>query len=146
MALQPFVGSWPLFSFLILYTLGRTPWMGGIIASQGHYLYTEQHKHRINAYRHPCLKWDSNQQPPVFKRTKTSCLRPRGHCDRHCLPCNIILCRGLQINNFPSFQTLSVASMLRHQQNSRALHSRQCTGRGEAQSHELINSFKNVPV
>jgi hypothetical protein len=26
MALQPFVGPWPLFSFLILYTFGRTPW------------------------------------------------------------------------------------------------------------------------
>jgi hypothetical protein len=27
-ALQPFVGPWPLFSFLILYTVGRTPWTG----------------------------------------------------------------------------------------------------------------------
>jgi hypothetical protein len=26
MALQPFVGHWPLFSFLIFYTVGRTPW------------------------------------------------------------------------------------------------------------------------
>jgi hypothetical protein len=26
MALQPFVGPWPFFSFLILYTIGRTPW------------------------------------------------------------------------------------------------------------------------
>jgi hypothetical protein len=28
MALQPFVVPWPLFSFLILYTVGRTPWTG----------------------------------------------------------------------------------------------------------------------
>jgi hypothetical protein len=28
MALQSFVGPWPLFSFLIYYTVGRTPWMG----------------------------------------------------------------------------------------------------------------------
>jgi hypothetical protein len=28
MALQPFVGPWPLFSFLILCTIGRTPWTG----------------------------------------------------------------------------------------------------------------------
>jgi hypothetical protein len=28
MALQPFVGPWPLFSFLILYTVGRTPLSG----------------------------------------------------------------------------------------------------------------------
>jgi hypothetical protein len=47
------------FSFLT-YTqpiglLGR-----GISPSQGRYLHTEQHKHKINAYRHPCLEWDSN--------------------------------------------------------------------------------------
>jgi hypothetical protein len=28
MSLQPFVGPCPLFNFLILYTVGRTPWMG----------------------------------------------------------------------------------------------------------------------
>jgi hypothetical protein len=28
MALQPFVGPCPLFNFLILYTVGRTPWTG----------------------------------------------------------------------------------------------------------------------
>jgi hypothetical protein len=28
MALLPFVGPWPLFSFLIFYTDGRTPWTG----------------------------------------------------------------------------------------------------------------------
>jgi hypothetical protein len=44
MALQSFVGPWPLFSFLILYAqpvglLGR-----GISQSQGRYLHTEQHK------------------------------------------------------------------------------------------------------
>jgi hypothetical protein len=43
MALQPFVGPWPLFEFLNLYTVGRTPWTGGS-PSQGRYLHTEQHK------------------------------------------------------------------------------------------------------
>jgi hypothetical protein len=47
------------FSFFI-YTelvelLGRE-----ISPSQGRYLHTGQHKHRINAHRHPCLEWDSN--------------------------------------------------------------------------------------
>jgi hypothetical protein len=28
MALQPFIGIWPLFQFLELYTVGRTPWTG----------------------------------------------------------------------------------------------------------------------
>jgi hypothetical protein len=47
------------FSFLIypqlVGLLGR-----GISLLQGCYLHTEQHKHRINAHRHPCLEWDSN--------------------------------------------------------------------------------------
>jgi hypothetical protein len=36
--------------------------------------------------------------------------------------------------------------MLSHQQNSHAIHGWQWTGRGEAQSHDLIKSIKNVPV
>jgi hypothetical protein len=31
----------------------------GISPSQGRYLCTEQHTHRINAHRQPCLEWDS---------------------------------------------------------------------------------------
>jgi hypothetical protein len=64
------------FSFLILVQsvglLGRR-----INPSQGRYLHAEQHKHRINAHHHSCLKWDSNTQ------SQRSCLRPRDHCDRH---------------------------------------------------------------
>jgi hypothetical protein len=45
------------FSFLIYSQsaglLGR-----GMSPSQGRYLHPEQHKHRINAHRHPCLEWD----------------------------------------------------------------------------------------
>jgi hypothetical protein len=32
----------------------------GIRPSQGRYLHTGQHKHRITAHTHPFLKWDSN--------------------------------------------------------------------------------------
>jgi hypothetical protein len=39
------------FSFLILYTDGRTPCIGDQPVA---------HKHRINAQRHPYLEWDSN--------------------------------------------------------------------------------------
>jgi hypothetical protein len=50
------------FSFLIctqlVGLLGR-----GISPSQGRYLHTEHHKHRINAHRHPGLEWDSNPRP-----------------------------------------------------------------------------------
>jgi hypothetical protein len=61
MALQPFVGTWPLLSFLIQYTISRPRWMK-INPLPGLYLYVEQHKHRINAYRHPC-ELDSNPRP-----------------------------------------------------------------------------------
>jgi hypothetical protein len=32
----------------------------GISPSQGCYLHTGQHRHRINAHKHPYLEWDSN--------------------------------------------------------------------------------------
>jgi hypothetical protein len=54
-SLQPFVGPWPLFQFLNFYTVER-----GISPSPGRYLHIAQHKHRINAHRHPSLKRDSN--------------------------------------------------------------------------------------
>jgi hypothetical protein len=55
MALQPFVGRSRLLQFGNLFTqtvglLGRV-----ISPSKGPYLHTGQHKHRINAHRHPFL-------------------------------------------------------------------------------------------
>jgi hypothetical protein len=62
-------GPWGLFRFLnpiqLAGLFGR-----GISPSQGRYLPTGQHKHRINAHKHPCLEWDSNPRP-VFVRAKT---------------------------------------------------------------------------
>jgi hypothetical protein len=43
MALQPFE-TWLLLSFLILYTVGRTPWTGDQPLVKSRYLHTEQHK------------------------------------------------------------------------------------------------------
>jgi hypothetical protein len=51
MALQRF------FSFLILYTVGGTPWTGDQPVARP--LLTR----RINAHRHPCPKLDSNPRP-----------------------------------------------------------------------------------
>jgi hypothetical protein len=49
----------------------------GISPTQGRYLHT----HRIKVGKHQCLEWDSN--PRSFRASEdTSCLRPRGHCDR----------------------------------------------------------------
>jgi hypothetical protein len=59
------------FSFFIFYRVDRTPWTG-ISPSQGMYLHTGQHKHRINAHRHPCFEWDSNQRSQCFSRRRQS--------------------------------------------------------------------------
>jgi hypothetical protein len=47
------------FSFLIYTQKVRLLGLG-ISPSQGRYLHTEQHKHRLNVNRYPCLEWDSN--------------------------------------------------------------------------------------
>jgi hypothetical protein len=51
----------------------------GISPSKGRYLHTEQHKHIINAHRHPCLEWDSN---PRSKHSSERRQFMRGHCDQ----------------------------------------------------------------
>jgi hypothetical protein len=67
--LQPFY--LPIYGSTVLVDLGRfsgfliyiqsVELLGREISpSQGDYLRTEQHKHRINAHRHPCLEWDSS--------------------------------------------------------------------------------------
>jgi hypothetical protein len=52
-----------------------------ISPSQGRYLHTEQHKHRIRAHRYPCLEWIRTYYPSVRAGEDSSCLRPRGLCD-----------------------------------------------------------------
>jgi hypothetical protein len=54
MALQLFVRPWPLFSFLIVYTQGWTPWTGDQPVAGRLPIY------RINVHRHQLLEWDSN--------------------------------------------------------------------------------------
>jgi hypothetical protein len=74
MALENFLEPWPLFQFLDLFTqsvglLGR-----GISPSQGFYLHTGQHKHRINTHRHPC-KWNSKRVHALDSATNVSGLQ-----------------------------------------------------------------------
>jgi hypothetical protein len=77
--------SWALVAFSVSWSLtqpvGLLGW--GISLSQSRYLHTKQHKHRINAHRHPCLAWDSTHDPSVWAGEDRLCLRLRGHCDRH---------------------------------------------------------------
>jgi hypothetical protein len=67
------------FNFLIYIRLvgllGR-----GISKSQDRFLHTDQHKHRINADRHPCLEWDSNLRSRCSSERRR--FIPGGHCDR----------------------------------------------------------------
>jgi hypothetical protein len=77
------LGPWPLFfSFLILYTVGKTPWTGDQPVARP--LLTEQHKHRINAHNTDIhtLSGIRTHDPSVRASEDSSCLRPRGRCDR----------------------------------------------------------------
>jgi hypothetical protein len=48
------------FRFLILYTVGRTPWTGYQPVARP--LPTQKNTNRINAHSHPYLEWDSNSR------------------------------------------------------------------------------------
>jgi hypothetical protein len=51
LALQPFVGPWPLFQFNNLFSMRTVGLLGrGISPSQGRYIHTGQQKHRINEH------------------------------------------------------------------------------------------------
>jgi hypothetical protein len=84
MALQPLVGPCPLLQFrnLFIQTVGL---LGRVIRlSQGRYLHQEQHKHRINAHTDiKALSGIRTHDPSARASEDNSCLRPRGHCDRH---------------------------------------------------------------
>jgi hypothetical protein len=85
MALQPFVGPWLLFQFRNLFTqtgrfLGRE-----ISPSQGLYLHTGQHKHRIYTHTHTDINASSGIRTHdlSFQASEdSSFLRPCGNCDR----------------------------------------------------------------
>jgi hypothetical protein len=85
-ASAPLLGPGLFFSFVIIFTqtvglLGRV-----ISPSQGRYLHTGQHKHRINAHTDIHALSGIRTHDPSFRASEdSSCLKPRGHCDRHCL-------------------------------------------------------------
>jgi hypothetical protein len=69
MALQSFVGPWPLFQFINLFTqsvglLGR-----GISQSQGRYLHTDITNNKRTQISMPEVRFEPTI--PVFERTKT---------------------------------------------------------------------------
>jgi hypothetical protein len=60
-------------SFIILYTLVRTRLLRrGISPTQGRYLHSEQHKHRINAHTQISMRGVGFERMiPAFERAKT---------------------------------------------------------------------------
>jgi hypothetical protein len=82
MALQPFVGPSSLFSFIIFFTqmiglLGRA-----ISPSQGRYVHmrtTQTQNKRADIHASCGIR---PHDPSVRAGEDSSCLRPRGHCDR----------------------------------------------------------------
>jgi hypothetical protein len=66
-ALQPFVGPWPLFVFLIIYSFGRTPWTGDQPVARLLHTHTGQHKHRLKVHGHQVGFETTNS---VFERAK----------------------------------------------------------------------------
>jgi hypothetical protein len=68
-------GPWPLFQFLNLYTVGRTPWTGDQPLST----------HRITQTQNKRTQTSTSRvgfEPYVQADEDGSCLRPRGQCDR----------------------------------------------------------------
>jgi hypothetical protein len=70
MALQPFVGPWPLFSFLIIYTVGRTPYTGDQAVARPLPIHTTtQTQNKRTQTSIPLVGFITTT--PVFKRAKT---------------------------------------------------------------------------
>jgi hypothetical protein len=67
---QPFVGPWPLFQFLDLFTQSVGPLGRGISSSQSRYLHTGQHKQNKRTQTSiPQVRFEPTI--PVFDQTKT---------------------------------------------------------------------------
>jgi hypothetical protein len=80
MALQPFVGPWPLFQFPNIYTVARAPGMGDqAVAKPLPTHSTTETQNKRTQYRHPFLEWDLTNNPCVWVCEYSSCLRSHGH-------------------------------------------------------------------
>jgi hypothetical protein len=78
-----FLGIGRFFSFLILYTAGRTPWRGDQSVARPLPTHrTDAHNTDIHA-----LRGVRTHNPRFRAREDSSCTRPRDHCDRRCNNC-----------------------------------------------------------
>jgi hypothetical protein len=84
MALQPFVGHWPLFQFLDPILSRYDPLDGGSACRKASTYTQKIIKHRINAHKTDmhALSGIRTHDPSVRASEDSSCIRQRGHCDR----------------------------------------------------------------
>jgi hypothetical protein len=83
MTLQPFVGPCLFFSFLIFYTVGRTPWTGDQPVARPLPAHrTAQTQNKRTQTSMPWVEFEPTN--PAFERAKTvhALDRAAGHCDR----------------------------------------------------------------
>jgi hypothetical protein len=83
MALQPLWILAAFFQFLNLYTVGRTPWMGDEPVAR------PLPTHRTAQTQTSMRRVGFEPTNPLFEWAKSSCLRPRGHCDRPLNPTSV---------------------------------------------------------
>jgi hypothetical protein len=78
---------WYVATFLVSWSFTQSVGLlgRGIGQSQGRYLHTGQHKHRINAHNTDihALSGIRNHDSSVRADEDSSCVRPHGNCDRH---------------------------------------------------------------
>jgi hypothetical protein len=90
MALQHFVGPWPLFQFRNPTHSRRDSLEGEITLPQGRDKHTERHTHRINGHRHSLPRVQKNNSCIIFS----------------CLPYTMQQCKGLKSTILKSFTEL----------------------------------------
>jgi hypothetical protein len=79
-------GSWLLFQFLNLYTVGRTPWTGDEPVARPlptHRKTQTLNKRTLTSADIRASSGIRAHDPSVSAREDSSCLRQRGHCNRH---------------------------------------------------------------
>jgi hypothetical protein len=69
MSLQPFVVPWPLFQFLNLYTVSRTPWTGSQPVAKPLPIHRTQTQNKLKQTSMPRVEFKPTT--PVFERAKT---------------------------------------------------------------------------
>jgi hypothetical protein len=77
----PFVVPCPLFNFLILCAVGKTPWRGDQPVARPLPTTTQT---RISSHRHPYLEWDSNPRSKCSRGRKVHALDRAATVIRFC--------------------------------------------------------------